>query len=223
MAKSRNTINFRPYLTDLIVVIVGITIAFALENFSQSKKESNEEKLYLQALKEDLVSDKRNLRQLQDSSEVLMKNLGETFQFLYTNQPTDRFENYHITSAYTAPYFSGNIGTYNALINSGDLKIISSFGLKTALADHYNVVYPKVHDMDEFIRSLVDNHLYPYMLKNITFTGRKGIADTAPLKKNEAINLMGSYMNFLNNRNQIYLELSSKCDSLILKIENELK
>lgn len=91
------------------------------------------------------------------------------------------------------------------------------------MADHYNVSYAKVHDIDEFIRNLVDNHLYPYMLKNITISGRMGIVDAGPLKDNEAINLMGSYMNFLRTRNAVYEELVVKCDSLIVQIDNQLK
>lgn len=223
MAKSKPTNNFRPYFIDLIVVIAGISIAFALDNWSQNKKEKREEVLYLQALKEDLTSDMRSLHQLMDSSKVLINNMNETFQLLFSNQPVDRFQNKHIVSAYVAPYFSGNTGTYNALINSGDLKSISSFEVKKGLADHYNVAYAEIGNVDNFIKSLVDNHLYPYMLKNIRFTGRAGIADAAPLRQNEAINLMGSYINFLGNRNQRYMDLSSQCAILISKIEYELQ
>jgi len=223
MAKTKPKTSFRPYFIDLIVVIAGISIAFTLDNWSQNNKERKEERLYLQALKEDLASDQENLYSLMDSSKVLIANINETFQLLFSNQPVDRFENRHIISTYVAPYFSGNNGTYNALINSGDLKTISSFEIKKGLADHYNVSYPEIRNVDDFIRSLVDNHLYPYMLKNIRFAGRSGIADAAPLRQNEAINLMGSYMNFLNSRNQRYMELSAQCSVLISEIENQLK
>lgn len=223
MAKTKSTNSFRPYFIDLVVVIAGISIAFALDNWSQNNKESKQEELYLQALKEDLISDQQNLHILMDSSKVLINNINETFQLLFSNQSIDRFENRHIISTYVAPYFSGNNGTYNALINSGDLKSISSFEVKKGLADHYNVSYAEIRNVDEFIRNLVDNHLYPYMLKNIRFAGREGIADAAPLRQNEAINLMGSYMNFLNSRNKRYQELSAQCSILIDKIDNQLK
>lgn len=223
MAKTKTKTSFRPYLIDLIVVIAGISIAFALDNWSQNKKTNEQEQLYLQALKEDLTSDQRSLEVLIDSSTVLVNNLIETFQMIYSNAAVAEFENRHIISAYAAPYFSGSNGTYNALINSGDLKTISSFEVKKGLADHYNVAYSQIHNADQFIRNLVDNHLYPYMLKNIQFRGRNGIFDVAPLKENEAINLMGSYLNFLTTRNKRYKELSLKCDSLAQEIDKHLK
>lgn len=223
MAKTKPKTSFRPYLIDLIVVIAGISIAFTLDNWSQNKKEAQQEQLYLQALREDLISDQKSLQSLMDSSGVLMGNIGQTFQMIYSNTPVSSFENRHIISTYVAPYFSINNGTYNALINSGDLKTISSFEVKKGLADHYNVAYSEIRNVDEFIRSLVDNHLYPYMLKNIQFAGRNGIVDIAPLRQNEAINLMGSYMNFLNDRNQRYRELSEQCAVLIKEIDNHLK
>lgn len=223
MAKSKSKTAFRPYLIDLIVVIAGISIAFTLDNWSQNNKERKEERLYLEALMEDLSSDQKNLQMLMDSSKVLIANINETFQLLFSDQPVEGFESKHIISAYVAPYFSGNNGTYNALINSGDLKTISSFEVKKGLADHYNVSYAEIRNVDDFIRNLVDNHLYPYMLKNIKFVGRSGIADAAPLRQNEAINLMGSYMNFLNNRNKRYMELSAQCSTLMARIDNQLK
>lgn len=216
-------IKVRPYLIDLIVVIAGITIAFMLDNLSQNKQEKRQEQLYLQALKEDLVSDQNSLQTLMDSSLVLARNVGEAFQLMYSQQPVEKFESRHVISTYMAPYFSGNNGTYNALINSGDMNIISSFELKTALANHYNVSYAEIRNKDSFIRNLVDQHLYPYMLKNITFNGRTSIQSYQPLLTNEAINMMGSYLNFMNLRNQGYGQLKQKCDSLIQLIDNQLK
>ena len=223
MANTKPTDNLRPYIIDLIVVIAGISIAFALDNWSKNKNETRQEQLYLQALKEDLRSDIESLQSLMDSSKVLINNTNETFQLLFSNQPVERFQNRHIISTYVAPYFSGNNGTYNALVNSGDLKSISSFEVKKGLEVHYNVSYSEISDVDEFIRNLVDNHLYPYMLKNIRFAGRTGIADASPLRQNEAINLMGSYVNFLTSRNKKYLELITECEELINSIELELE
>ncbi|GHE72402.1 MULTISPECIES: DUF6090 family protein [Roseivirga] len=224
MAKTKAQSKLKPYILDLIVVIAGISIAFALDNYSENRKQQQEEVLYLQALRDDLKQDKANLNRVVDSSKVLIQNVSETFQFLFSRQPLQKFQIKHITSTYTAPYFFGNTGTYSALINSGDLQIISSFELRNQLATHYNVSYTELHRIDDFIKNLVDNHLYPYMLKNIAFQqGTNGIRDTKPLLENEAINLMGSYYNFLLTRNKIYDQVIQRCDSLIANINIELK
>ena len=62
MAKTKAQPKLKPYILDLIVVIAGISIAFALDNYSENRKQQQEEVLYLQALRDDLKQDKANLK-----------------------------------------------------------------------------------------------------------------------------------------------------------------
>lgn len=221
MAKSK--INWGNYFIELLVVIIGISIAFALENVSKSNKNSKEEGLYVQALQEDLKKDIAQLESIVDSSKVLINYTSEVFQFIYSNAPTERFKRNHIVSSYATPYFKTNNGTYLSLINSGDLKILSDFELRSALTDLYNVQYGEIERMDLFIRSLVTDIIYPYVLEEITFAQRRdGIEDASPLKTNKAINLLGSYFNFLSGRIETIEKVIEHCkevESLLNKVE----
>ena len=193
--------KWKEYLAELLVVIVGITIAFALENYSKEKKDKDEQTLYLNAISADLNKDIAHIESLIDSSKVLMQHVTEVFQFNYTQAATEQFKRHHITSTYTVPYFKSNNGSYLSLINSGDMKIIESFELRNAITDLYTVWYTEIERMDAFIQNLVNEMIYPYMLDNIAFEGRRdGIRDASPLRNNKAMNLLGSYYNFLDQR-----------------------
>lgn len=223
MKMARKNKKLGQYFAELMVVIVGITIAFALDNLGQIKKEQSTEKLYLEALALDLEKDIAQLTRFRDSTNTILKNVGESFQYIYSNQPTEAFRRRHITSTYTAPYFHSNNGTYISLINSGDMNVISDFELRTSIVDLYSVAYSEMEQQDVFIKKLVDDQIYPHMLKHITFSGmRDGIESSDILKDNFTINLMGSYLNFLNRRQVSYESVLNRCKALKELISSKL-
>lgn len=211
--------KWKEYIAELLVVIVGITIAFTLENYSNSKKLDRLEVNYLNSLKSDLQKDKEDLQLIIDSTNVILRHVGEVFQFNYENRPLKEYKRHHITSSYLATYFYPQNGTYVSLINSGDVNVIKDFKLKTALSDLYNIEYQEIQRMDNVIRNLVDNIIQPYVINNIRFSfDRDGIEDVTPLKQNKSINMLGSFFNLMSARQQAYQEMIVKCDSLISMI-----
>ena len=219
MAKQKNKINWRVHFTELLVVIIGISIAFALEGWSGDRKQKRLETNYLNSLKADLVKDKEDLQAAIDSTRILLGHVGEMFGFIYQNSPAESYRRHHITSSYLPPYFYPQNGTYVSLNNSGDISVVQSFELKAALSDLYNVQYREVEQLDNVVRNLVDNMIQPYMIDHIKFAfTRDGIDDAAPLKETKAINMLGSYFNILSQRQTTYAEMMSKCDSLIAKV-----
>jgi len=207
------------YVKELFVVVLGISIAFAVDKYAEIKKQDREELLYLQALKSDLENDIEQIQSVLDSSNKILGLTGELFGFIYSNAPAQRFSRQHVTCTYSTPYFSPNNGTYLSLINSGDLKILSDFKLRQEIVAFYTIEYDKIQKSDEFVRELTTNRIYPYILDEITFhPSEDRIMSAEPLKRNKAINLMGSYFNIMNARNQEYkimLEHCTRLDSLI--------
>ena len=223
MAKKRG-IDFKTHFIELFVVIIGISIAFALEGWSSNRKERRLETNYLNSLKADLVKDKEDLQVIMDSTNTILRHTGDLFRLVYANLPDSLYRRHHITSGYLASYFYPKNGTYVSLINSGDISVVKSFELKAALSDLYNIEYMEIARIDNVIRNLVDNTIQPYMIDEIRFSfDRDGIADASPLKANKAINMMGSLFNLLSARQNTYKEMIAKCDELILQVEKAAK
>lgn len=220
---SKVKIKWKTHFIELLVVIIGISIAFALEGWSERNKNKTLEINYLQSLKTDLLQDKQEMTGVLDSSNVILTYMGETFQYLFTNRDIKDFKRHHITSSYTAPYFYPKNGTYLSLVNSGNLNLIRDFEIKSALADLYDVQYAEIERIDGVVKNLVDNMIYPYVIENVRFSStRNGVEDVKALKTNKAINLMGSYMNFLKTRKSGYEEVSNKRRLLLQQIDEQL-
>lgn len=211
------------YLIEILVVIIGITIAFTLDNWSESKKLLKEEQQYLAGLSADINRDIEQLEVLIDSSNQLLRLTGEVFNFIYSKAPVENFTRRHVTSTYTTPYFSANNGTYLALINSGDLKVIKNFDLRQEIVALYSIEYDKVQESDDFIGELTQNRIYPYILEVVAFHPTEDrIIDSGPLSTNKSINLMGSYFNIMSARNQEYQTLIEHCKRIQKLIPSQL-
>ena len=223
MSKKKG-IDWKTHFIELLVVIIGISIAFALEGWASDRKEQKLETNYLNSLKADLEKDKADLQAIIDSTNVIIRHTGEVFQFIYSRQPHTVYRRHHITSGYLASYFYPKNGTYVSLINSGDISVVRSFELKAALSDLYNIDYKEVARIDNVIRNLVDNTIQPFVIDNIQFSlDRDGIEDDAPLKQNKVTNMLGSLFNLLKARQITYNKIIVKCDELITKVDKALE
>lgn len=220
---SENRKKWSAYFMELLVVIIGISIAFALENWSEKKRNTQNEINYLNSLAKDIEEDAQEIQSILDSSDVIIQHVSELFSYLYGNRPVEGIQSYHITSTYTAPHFNAKDGTYTSLLNSGSIGIIENYELKSRLTNLYNVHYDEILRMDDFIKGLVNSQIYPYMLSQIQFNRNgQGIVDSTPLKQNVAINMIGSYWNFLRQRNTEYLKVKEECELTLTAIRNEL-
>ncbi len=211
-------------LLEIFIVIVGISIAFALERWSSENKEDKLERSYKSSLISDLQEDMDELQSIVDSTDVILKYVGEIFQFTYANRSYEVYTRNHITSTYLATYFYPQNGTYVSLLNSGEVNVIDEFEIKKALSDHYNVSLKELQRTDQIIRNLADNYISPYMLDNIKFSyTRDGIESAEPLKTVKATNMIGSYFNILSNRQRAYKSFIHQSDSLKNLVANTLK
>ncbi len=217
---TKKKVEWRLHFIELLVVIIGISIAFTLEGWSSDRKQQKLQTNYLNSLRADLEKDKEDFQNIIDSTNVILKNVGEVFQYIYTKRPVEVYRRHHITSGYLATYFYPHNGTYVSLINSGDINVVDNFELKASLSDLYNVQYREIDRLDNVIRNLVDNMLQPFVINEIEFSmTRDGIEDDAPLKKNKTVNMLGSFFNLLSSRQEAYKGMIETCDALISQLE----
>lgn len=210
-------------LLEIFIVIVGISIAFTLDNWSNDRKQHALERKYKVSLIRDMEKDRTDLEAIIDSTQTIINYVGEIFEFSFANADDSLYRRYHITSTYLANYFYPQNGTYVSMVNSGAFSLIDEFDIRQALSDHYNVRLKELERVDEVVRNLADNMISPYMLEHIQFDfQRDGIASATPLRSTKAINMIGSYYNLLSGRQQAYKKIMKESADLVKDIQNTL-
>lgn len=160
---------------EILIVIIGITIAFSLNRCSENAKQAKLEQQYLKSLKEDIDTDRNslssNLEKLEKKKELLQTS------FRYFNPTIPKRDSLLASSFFNSAQvieFSAKNTTYQTLINSGDLNIISNFELKTSIQEHYRNYGKLQQDYDRMV-NISKKYIADYYIYNLDFDKfRKG-------------------------------------------------
>lgn len=130
-------INWRYAMGEIIIVIIGITIAFGLNNWAHNRSERKIELFYLQNLEKDIKSDIASLDHNISLFEQNLKDLEMVIPHLGRKLPGRDTIFRKVFALAETPDFIPEDATYHTLVNSGDFKLIGDFELKSAIEKHY--------------------------------------------------------------------------------------
>ena len=207
-------------LREIIIVIIGITIAFSMNKCAENVKDSKLKTQYLINLKRDVEADKI---QLEKNIEAIDKKLivcSEIIPVLNSDMNQDMRMMNNIFTILKYENFSPKNITYKTLINSGDLKLIEDFKLKTAIQQHY-AIYDEMSDV--YIRhiSLIKDYLGNYLVNHADYDqipkGNAPFLDEIKLK-----NIVRALLTTFDDKKKATRLGIESCDSLILEIDNAL-
>lgn len=211
------------YFIEFILVIVGISIAFWLNELAEDAKKEELEKQYLMDLKEDLQEDLELLGYLtllnQEKAEVLQKALS------YYSNPSKTM---NLDSLTTYAGVIGNLNlfqphnfTYVSLKQSGDFKIIKDHDIRKHLVKLYSSYETVDLEQNNLMRAL-DDHYYPEYYKHYAMITGK-VTNEEFFKGPYVSNFLAFSLNQANNI-LVYFERSkSLAEQTIALIDKAVK
>lgn len=162
---------------EIVLVVLGILIALQINNANEERLERQREARYLQNLKVDLQFTVRELDRFIDvRNDRIASGLRmlEYFNGRALEDPRDFA--YHNIYVQTWQRYYQNINTYEELVNSGNLGIISSQAVKNALMD-LDLLYEKMKGDEDHMRFDFEGYVYaPFF----------GAVDIEPMSENFA-------------------------------------
>ncbi|NQZ78025.1 MAG: hypothetical protein HRT61_18270 [Ekhidna sp.] len=186
-------INWLDHLANLLVVILGITVAFYLEGYREAKSNRKQEREYVHALIADLKKDEAVLDTLGKVNSFIAEALVELSNASVGRSLEDGevLKNHMFSIQYNPP-FSPQSTTYESLKASGNIDIITDFQLRNKIVDLYEQYYKGVNEYDEAIDEQVRDFIRPFYVENVRFTSNKTIDDQF-LTMNEFKNIIFGY------------------------------
>lgn len=189
-------INWRYALGELLIVIIGISIAFALNNWAEKIRDEDEGKAYLQSLEHDLDHDLKQLDSNLVEVDKRIDFLRSLTPHLFANIPGRDSMAMHLFKMVDPVTFRPMEATIQSLKFSGDLKLITDLDLKNQVMEHYSVYDEVEMEFDRQV-SFVKEYLAPYFMQNIDYSklsrggGLEFLDD--PYFRNLVFSLMGVY------------------------------
>ncbi|GEM_PF-472755 len=167
---------------EILLVVIGILIALQINNANEERQERQREANYLRNLKVDLEI---NIQEIEKKLAVRSSRIESAKRIIeyFDGAPLDDLEdfNYHNLNVHIWQKFYQNNNTFQELINSGNLGIISNHEIKNLLMD-LELLYLKMKADEEHMRFDFEGYVYAPFFDTV---------DIAPMTENYVYRITG--------------------------------
>ncbi|WP_298902413.1 DUF6090 family protein [uncultured Psychroserpens sp.] len=202
---------------EILIVIIGISLAFAMNKWGETSANNAQKEQYINNLKKDIETDKLQLEANLTEIDEKIKISSGLISVLGTNQAQKREVLQGVYKVANLSNFSPKDYTHQTLINSGDLKLMNDFKLKSDILKHY-AIYKDILKAYQRQEAINKDYLGRYFIYNTDYDlvreGKSPFTDEK-LLKNIMQSIRGSFM----IKKAATQRGISSCDS-ILKILN---
>jgi len=119
-------------LGEVVLVVIGILIALQISNWSEIRKEREKERIYLQAILEDLNIENSNMEKMINRRISKIRSASKFWAIYADSVQTDSLS-YHIGNLAKWEVITPGMNTWKELISTGDLHLIQNPAIKTGL------------------------------------------------------------------------------------------
>lgn len=206
-------------IIELLVVFLGVTSGFVLQNYGDNKKDKMMEENYLEGFRSDVRANMDMLlTQIEDDSTWLAQIDYAIYQVMDNTLSYDSACNLMIGMASFSRFKKQNI-TYINMINSGNLGLIRNYDLRQEI-----VAYHKSLDdfdvVEEYFKNYSQTIFIPYMLETMdAFTAKFSSREEA--KSLRFRNAFAAIISFKQQRLEGYLELMTESKQIMQILDKQ--
>lgn len=189
--KRKLKIDWNSKFIDLLIVIVGITIAFQLNNLNESNKSKTKEKDYLKSFYEENRDNESSLS-LASEFAIKTKNDIDSLKLILLSKDygDDRIKSL-AASMMVLSDFSPSLITMENITSSGDFDLISNFEYREKLIDTYNA-YQATSQFEGILSDYVNQYVTPFFFENVRFSDFTSLKENF-INKSEFENIVIGY------------------------------
>ncbi len=216
-------INWTYYIIELAVVFIGVTAGFLLNNWREENADIKLEQKYLSSFYNDLKTDVDDLDSLvfrtQKKADKLMEILKKS---QYDNNLLSEAHAQEIMGEILAmEWFTPSDDTYDDIINSGNLNLISDYQIKEKISSYYSLLN-EVKNVEQFYIKHMNDYGFPIIYKNYHILKREFIDDKC-FQSLEFTNMYLGIISFYQQNVKIYertIEKNKELNEEITKVLN---
>lgn len=163
----KKKINWVYYIVELLVVFIGVTSGFVLNNWREDNAEIRLEQKYLSSFYKDIASDATTLDSLVFRTHNKVDNLmGVLKKTEVINEPlSEDLAKLIVNEIIYFEWFSPTNDTYDDIINSGNLNLISDYELKEKVSSYYSFLN-ELKNVEQFYKEHLKDYGFPILYKN---------------------------------------------------------
>lgn len=178
MLSANKFVNYLAYATgEIILVIVGILIALAINEHSNSEKKLELRNLYLIQLNDEADRNLKKLKTLDEESAMMLKELDTVFKaLLYEDYDNPRLSTKSFYLIMSKKFYPVMI-TYENLKFSGDLKLFNDLKLRNSISESYETFNP-IEKLEASEQQAIEAYYENFLMRNVKFRDMGISSDT---------------------------------------------
>lgn len=148
----------RWFAAEFLVVVTGILVALALQAWWQARERRDNERAYLTQLRADLIETERIMKWT-DSVTAASDRAGQKLVHAYHTAGVPIGDSL-LTWVYQAAYYEDPTpvtATADALVATGDLRLINDDTLRTAISDYLSVARKFTNNQNRYVDLVVES------------------------------------------------------------------
>ncbi|MFC2133114.1 hypothetical protein ACFLTH_00735 [Bacteroidota bacterium] len=204
--------NWKKLFFELIVVFLGVSSGFFLNNWRMEEQEKQVEDKYLAAFLNDVNENIPELKNIIESDSIWLTRVTPKLELIQNE--TLSLDSALILTSLIASISRLDVhnGTYEDITNSGNLNLISDFKLKSLIVD-YNIVINGVGFIDDYFYKYFNDFVMPFIFKE--FSVLKGeFNNPTVIKSVRFANVVAGYYSMVQQRSAAYSDLLDKTYTL---------
>src|ERR1700744_3724274 len=156
------THKLQEILLEIVIIVFAVSLSIWLHNWSESRKDREEERDFLVGLKQDLQADSAEMASDRASFERLF-NMVHYYQRIGAGEPLNvdsakRYQYLLFSSAQIDP----RVARFEALRGSGRLGIIEDKDLLIHITDLYTKDFPQIRRVNDYINGQRSDKVLPW-------------------------------------------------------------
>lgn len=152
---------------EIILVVIGILIALQINNSNELNKQRAKEVQFLKNLKSDLIFEESTLERYTGIRESIVNSAQSALEH-FNGKPVENIQmfNFHTFNVGIWQEFQRNNNTFQELLNSGNLTIISNDSIKNGLLN-LDLIHKQIISNREHLRNDMEHYFYDPWFKNV--------------------------------------------------------
>ncbi len=209
-------INWKNYFIELIVVFIGITAAFLLNNWREDYKSNELKSKYLNSIRNDVIQDSISINEIQKFNEEkeikFKKYIANTIKGVTSiDSAVILFKD-----ILTIPKFYPQSNTYESIKYSGNLNLISDYHLREEITNYYES-FTTILSQQEMTVEFINDYATKFVFKNINILNWQ-IINKKNVDFNEVNNIIVGYYALLEQNIKLEKDIVIRNKKLLKKL-----
>jgi len=209
-------IDWQSKIIDLLIVIVGISIAFQLNTWNESIQSNIEFNNYVESFYEENSTNMSQLNSALEFSKTHKSNIDTLQQILLSNSYSDSRIETLAASLMVITSYNPSTTTMENIIASGEFELIKNIELRKRIIKTYNS-YKNTKQLENLVTDYINQYVTPYFFEHVRFSNFSSL-DKEFIEDPKFENVVIGYGVLLNQQLQGYQSNLEKVNELNEKL-----